>query len=108
MPQIRTKNIKKAHLQLICKNMIDELQELIGCPRNYFTVECLKAEFITDGEIPSNYPFIEVSWFDRGQDIKDKTAKIITKYVHEAGYKDVDIIFKSLNTEDYYENGEHF
>ncbi|WP_138207792.1 DUF1904 domain-containing protein [Haloimpatiens lingqiaonensis] len=108
MPQIKTKNIKKDHLKLICKDMIDELQGLIECPRNYFTIECLNSEFITDGEIPAEYPFVEVSWFDRGQETKDKTAKIITKYIQKVGYDSVDIIFNSLNTKDYYENGEHF
>lgn len=108
MPQLKMKNIKKCHIQSMCKDMIDELQNLLECPRNYFTIECVNSEFITDGEIPSDYPFVEVSWFDRGQLVKDEVAVIITKYVQKAGYKDIDIIFNNLETKDYYENGKHF
>jgi len=51
---------------------------------------------------------VEVAWFDRGQEIQDETARIITKYINLAGYENVDVIFFPLNKSNYYENGSHF
>lgn len=51
---------------------------------------------------------VDVFWFDRGQEIQDKAAKIITKHINSIGYKSVDVIFHPLDKMKYYENGEHF
>lgn len=108
MPQIKIRGIEKEHICKISKDMVDQLEDIIGCPRNYFTVELISSTFISDGEIVKGYPFIEVLWFDRGQEIQDKTAMSITKLVHSVGYANVDIIFNAVAETDYYENGEHF
>jgi hypothetical protein len=68
----------------------------------------VQSTFIKDGEVVEGNPVIEISWFDRGQEIQDKTAKIITKYIQLIGYTNVDIIFITLDENKYYENGVHF
>lgn len=51
---------------------------------------------------------VDVSWFDRGQEVQDAAANIITKYINSIGYKNVDVIFHCLEKNRYYEDGENF
>lgn len=108
MPMLKFKAIEIEDVCAISKNLIDELQELIQCPRDYFSLSVDKSVYIKDGEFVKGEPIVEVSWFDRGQEIQDKAAKIITKYINSVEYQSVDIIFFVLDESKYYENGEHF
>ena len=108
MPQLKVRGIELIRLSEISKPLIDELEELLKCPRNYFTIECINSTFIRDQEMAMDYPIVEIAWFDRGQEIQDNVAKIVTNYIHKVGYKSVDIIFITLEEKKYYENGEHF
>ena len=108
MPILKFKAIEIERVCTISKKLIDELEELIQCPRDYFTLAIDRSIYVKDGEIVKGEPIVKVSWFDRGQDIQDKAAKIITKYVNSEGYKNVDVIFYTLDKSKYYENGEHF
>ncbi|SHJ34183.1 protein of unknown function [Geosporobacter subterraneus DSM 17957] len=108
MPQIKFRGVAVEKVCNISKEMIDDLTEIIGCPRDYFTIEHIPSTFIQDGEITEGYPFVEVLWFDRGQSVQDKTARVITEYLHRAGYEQVDLFFQPLEKHRYYENGEHF
>lgn len=108
MPELKFKGVEVKEICSISKTLVDELQELLQCPRSYFTLECVNSTFIWDGDCVGTHPTIELSWFDRGQELQDKAAKIITKYIHGLGYDEVDIIFNLLEKVRYYENGEHF
>lgn len=108
MPALRLKSIDAKKALAMSKDLVDELQELIQCPRDYFSIELVQSLFIFDGEFVEGPPEVDVFWFDRGQEVQDKTAKIITKYINSMGYKSVDVIFHSLEESKYYENGEHF
>lgn len=108
MPALKLKAIDENKALSISKQLIDELQELIQCPREYFSIELVKSKFIMDGMFVEGPQMVDVFWFDRGQEVQDKAAKIITKHINSIGYKNVDIIFHSLDKDKYYENGEHF
>lgn len=108
MPILKFKGMKVENTRKISKELIDELQELIQCPRDYFSLAVNQAVYVFDGEIVEGSAMVEVAWFDRGQEVQDKAAKIITKHVNLAGYPNVDVIFQSLDKSKYYENGEHF
>lgn len=108
MPMLNFKAIEIEKLCIISKKLIDELEKLIQCPRDYFSLSVDRSVYVKDGEIVKGEAVVEVSWFDRGQDIQDKAAKIITKYVNSVGYKNLDVIFYALDKSKYYENGEHF
>jgi hypothetical protein len=108
MPALKLKAIDENKALSVSKQLIDELQELIQCPRDYFSIELVQSKFIMDGIFVEGPQMVDVYWFDRGQETQDKAAKIITKYINSIGYKSVDIIFYSLEKDKYYENGEHF
>ncbi|MCY6960649.1 DUF1904 domain-containing protein [Clostridium brassicae] len=109
MPQIKIRGMKIQSICNMSKDLVDELQKVLDCPRDYFTIEHINSIFIMDGkEIDDGYPFVEVAWFDRGQEIQDKVAKIVTNKVQEQGYNSLDIMFTVFKENSYYENGEHF
>lgn len=108
MPALRLKSIDYKRVLANSKTLIDELKKLIQCPRDYFSIEVAPSSFIKDGEFVDGPPEVEVFWFDRGQEVQDKSAKIITKYINSIGYESVDVIFHTLEESRYYENGEHF
>jgi len=108
MPQIKIRGIDVEKISTISTSMIDQLEEIIDCPRDYFTIECISSTFIKNGKVDEGYPFIEVVWFDRGQQIQDNVAKSITNLIHNLGYKNVDVFFTVLKENFYYENGYHF
>lgn len=50
MPQLIIRGMRKQDIQAISKTMVDQLTDIIGCPRDYFTIECLETAFIRDGQ----------------------------------------------------------
>jgi len=109
MPQIIVRGIKAVNLCEISENMIDELVEAVKCPRDYFEIECIESIAIRNGRIADVYPFVEVAWFDRGQEIQDKVAKIITDNIrNNLNIESMDLAFTVFEKEKYYENGQHF
>jgi hypothetical protein len=108
MPQLKMTGVEVNDICKISVALVQEMQKLLECPKNYFTLECVDSTYIMDGEIVKACPTVEVAWFDRGQEVQDNMAKIITKYIYLAGYKDVDVIFTVLEEKRYYENGDHF
>ncbi|PAB58515.1 DUF1904 domain-containing protein [Anaeromicrobium sediminis] len=108
MPHIRVRGMEKENIKEISKELIDDLEKIIECPRDYFTLECINTTFIVDGEEDSAYPFIDVLWFERGEEVRTKVAKAITERVNKFDYEDVCVMFTNLDKELYYENGEHF
>lgn len=78
MPQIKIRGINENDICKISEKMINDLVEAVKCPRDYFEIECIKSVAIRDGKIADVYPFVEVAWFDRGQEVQDIVARIIT------------------------------
>lgn len=108
MPQIKMRGVDLEKVCNASKELVDVLEKIVGCPREYFTIEWMPSTFICDGSIVLGDPFIEVAWFDRGQDVQDKVAREITRIVHEMGYSSVEVFFHVLQEKSYYENGERF
>lgn len=108
MPRLVFKGIAVDDVKKISTALINELETLCKCPRQYFSIEVNKSDFVFDGEVIKPLAITEVFWFDRGEEVQDRTAKIITKYMKETGCGDADVFFIKLFRRDYYENGEHF
>lgn len=108
MPQIKLRGIELDIVRKLSKQLIDELSVLTQSPRDYFTLEVIHTTFVMDGEIVPGYPFVEIAWFDRGQEIQDQAAKAVSCLLNQTGYPSVDIMFTVLEKPRYYENGEHY
>lgn len=107
MPMIKITGISQDEVIKESKVLIDELEEIIKCPRDYFRIELSNNIFIKDGSVVGAPQVVEVSWFNRGQEMQDKVAEVITKHFKK-NRKYLDVIFYSLKENCYYENGKHF
>lgn len=111
MPHLRLRAVEFDHVKAMSMTLVDELLPLMACPREDFTVEHVSTTFIFDGEVSDAYPFVEVLWFDRGQEIQDQVAEVITRIVRdelEDAELDVAVIFTALSPAAYYDNGRHY
>lgn len=109
MPHLRFRGLEKNELLEISSNILEDISELTSTPKDHFTMEYIESIFIFDGKENGNrYPFVSVDWFARGEEMMEKTARIITNAIKKYGYEDVAVYFTDLEKARYYENGEHF
>lgn len=83
----------------------------MDCPKAHFTVEHIAATFFFDGKEQVGYPFVELFYFDRGQQVQDEIANRVTALVREVLAKpeqDVAVVFTKLERSAYYDNGKHY
>lgn len=107
MPMLKIRGISKEEVKSESTKLIDSLVEIIECPRDYFTIEIIENTFIMDGMEVEPSSMIDILWFDRGQDVKDKVAKVITDcFKKDREY--LEIVFYNLDKSSYYENGDHY
>lgn len=108
MPHLTFRGIKRTDLLTVSKEILDGLSDAIGCDRSHFTLALDEAFFVFDGEEATPDPFIEVAWFDRGQEVKDKVARLLTQGIQNLGYPEVSVWFVHLDKSSYYDNGAHY
>ncbi|GAA5646298.1 DUF1904 domain-containing protein [Vibrio proteolyticus] len=110
MPHLRFRAVEPQTVQTLSNTLLDELQPLMVCPREDFTFEYIYSTFYYESEVTAAYPFVEVLWFDRGQEVQDQVAQIITQQVRAIMGEDVDVavIFSALNPNEYYDNAQHY
>ncbi|CAM3641219.1 DUF1904 domain-containing protein [Vibrio aquimaris] len=110
MPHLRFRAMEPQSVQSLSKSLIDALQPHMDCPREDFTFEYVYTTFYHEGQVSQAYPFVEVLWFDRGQQTQDAVADLITEHVRHILEADVDVavIFTALEANAYYDNGEHY
>ena len=108
MPQLIMRGVAKEDVKKLSTLLVDGLQEIVGCPRDYFTLEVMESTFIFDAAEVKGTPLIQVNWFDRGQEVQDKAARVIDTCLRQIGYEHVEIFFIPLRENNYYENGRHY
>ncbi|MDW6003165.1 DUF1904 domain-containing protein [Vibrio mangrovi] len=110
MPHFRFRAVEPQTVQILSKSLVDELLSPMNSPREDFTFEYIYTTFFQEGEVSQAYPFVEVLWFDRGQDIQDQVAQVVTRQVREVIGEDIDVavIFTALTPTHYYDNAQHY
>ncbi|MDQ6598996.1 DUF1904 family protein [Bacillus salipaludis] len=108
MPHLFIRGITVEQVKTISKPLVQELADLCACGTDNFTLEVVHSTFVFDGNEVPGYPFIEVKWFERGQEIRDEFANIITKQVHSLEIPEVEVAFSTFRESDYYLNGKSF
>nr|WP_307992756.1 DUF1904 family protein [uncultured Niameybacter sp.] len=107
MPMLRIRGVQMSKIKQVSRELVDELATIIGCPKDYLTLECMHTTFISEGKEVDAPALVEVAWFDRGQEVQDQVAQCITKYLGE-GLPCFEVYFITLKENQYYENGQHF
>lgn len=109
MPHIRIRALPESVVQKLSLELPHDLAQILQTPIDNFTVELIATEFYKNGVRAQGDPMIEILWFDRGPEMKNKCANKITALVQkhcDAEY--VSVIFIEIPKENYFENGEHF
>ena len=109
MPHIRIRSLNEAAVRNLSRELPQELASVMQTSVDNFSIELVATTFFKDGKRVEGDPMIEVLWFERGQEIRDKSANIITELVRKqtpAEY--ISVVFSALAQESYYENGSHF
>lgn len=109
MPHIRIRSISEKHVQNLSKILPKELAQSMETSEDNFTFELISTKYFSNGKVKKSYPYIEVYWFERSQEIKEKSAKIITDYVRKlTKAEDIAVVFTPIQKNDYFENGKSF
>jgi len=106
MPQLTVRGIGQEQLAAISKPLVEELARICETTVDNFTIDRLTVDSVFDGHPAATYPFIEVAWFDRGREARNRFAEATTRRLREAGVLEVEIAFKAYAPDAYYINGE--
>jgi len=108
MPQLLIKGITTENVCQISKSLVEELAAICECGTDNFTIDCLHTTSILDGEIVESFPFIEVRWFERGVETRDRFAATIEKYINTLDIPEFEIAFITYSEDSYYIKGKRF
>ena len=93
MPQITIKGLNDKQMRAISTPLIPKLAEAIGCPEDWLILELAHSSFYAGGEQVPGFPIVEVSWFDRTDEVRERVAEILRDTVMGEGYPLVQVIF---------------
>ncbi|TDG00223.1 DUF1904 family protein [Paenibacillus piri] len=105
MPQLTIRGISPERISMISKSLVEELALICECGTDNFTLDCIQTVSLFNGEGVGTYPFIEVAWFERGPETRDRVARSLTEHVRLAGVHELEIAFKVYSEDGYYING---
>jgi Domain of unknown function (DUF1904). len=108
MPHIRFRGIEEKHVAALSASVVEELAKTVQTSVDNFTFELVSTRFFEKGQSITGYPFVEVLWFPRSQEIQDAAAKLLTSEIKKLVQQDVAVIFNVLTPTAYYENGQSF
>ncbi|WP_320152385.1 DUF1904 family protein [uncultured Tolumonas sp.] len=108
MPHIRCRGMQRDIVVAISEILVEQLAELTKAPAAHFTIEYIPAEFIATRFGGQAYPFVELFWFDRGQEMQNAAAQLITSIVKSKLEMDVAVVVQPIQRTNYYDNGQHY
>jgi len=108
MPHIRVRGMYENDVRKVAPKFVDDVVRLVECPKDHVTIEVIPSIWIEEAGSSPAYPFVEMHWFDRGQEIQDAVASALTDTVMDEGFEEVAVVFYSLETDRYYDNGTHY
>ncbi len=108
MPQIICKGMNEQEVLTLSEKITGQLSALMDTPQDWFMFEYQQRKCFVMGKPLEGDPIVDIWWFDRGQEIKDKTALIVDSAVRGFGYEQIEVVFHESIACDYYENGKHY
>lgn len=108
MPLLVVRGIDPYKMKTISTTLVEKLAVICECGIDNFTIECLHTTAVFGGQIVDSFPFIEVAWFERGQEVRDQFAKAVTDSVMSLGIEEVEMAFTAYREDSYYINGKRF
>lgn len=108
MPQLTFRGVEKELVRIASEKLPHELAELCQCSLDSFTFDVVETISYFKGVQTPTYPFIQVGWFDRGQEVKDRFASTIYQCFMELGIEEIETVFINFDKESYYANEKHY
>ena len=108
MPHLLFRGVTVEQVKEMSAPLATKLAEVCRCEEDNFFFEVLTTTSIFGGQEIASYPFVEVAWFERGQQVRDSFAKAVTDFVLAAGHEEVEVAFRTYDANAYYANGTHF
>lgn len=109
MPHIRIRAMTDHQVAQASIELPELLAATMQTTSDNFTFEKLHSSFFERGKEISSYPFVEVWWFKRSQELQDQAALQITDTLKKlSGAEDVIVSFYEIPRQNYYENGNHY
>jgi len=106
LPHLVIRGVTIEEMKSISKPLVGELAEICECGTDNFTFEVPHSTFVFNGEEIPSFPLIEVKWFERGQETRDRFAQSVTKHMMSTGADEVEVVFIPFSEPAYYINGE--
>jgi hypothetical protein len=106
LPHLLIRGVESDRLMTISEALVAELADICACPPDYILLECLHTTAVFAGKCVASYPFVEVNWFDRGADVRDRTAACIDRYIRSLGFEEMEVAFRHYTPDAYYTNGK--
>ena len=104
MPHLRFRGCDEAALESLIPGLLPRLAEGFACPEDWITVECVATRFLTRPVAP----FLEILWFERGQEVRDAIVARVVEAFAGHGLGVPTVVFLALEKTAYYEDGRHF
>lgn len=108
MPHLIIRGVSVDQVKTVSTSLVQDLADLCACGTDNFTLEIVHSTYVFDGNEVPGYPLIEVKWFDRGQEIQDQFASIVTKHIQALEFPEVEVAFSTFQESAYYLNGKSF
>ncbi|MFL6563287.1 MAG: DUF1904 family protein [Bacillus sp. (in: firmicutes)] len=108
MPHLFIRGVTVDQVKTISTLLVQDLADLCACGTDNFTLEIVNSTYVYDGHEVTCHPLIEVKWFDRGQEIQDQFAKIVTKHIQALEIPEIEVAFSTFQEFAYYLNGKSF
>jgi hypothetical protein len=105
MPQLTVRGINVQIMTEISKPLVEEMAAICECGTDNFTIDCLNVVSVFGGETAETYPFIEVAWFERGPEVRDRLAQALVRQLRLEGIAEVEVAFKVYREDSYYVGG---
>lgn len=106
MPHILFRGVEAETLSQVSESLAQELAEICACGTDNFTFECLNTTVVFGGDISAPYSFIQVGWFERGDEVRDRFAEAVTRKVKSLGVAEVEVVFIAYEEKAYYIDGK--
>ncbi len=111
MPHFTFKNVQKADVLDFSKSISSDLSKIIGCDEDWLYFNHLENTcFVLGEDYTKKCVYVEIGWFDRGDEAKVMVANIVTKAVKEKypNLAEIIVTFTDYDKYNYVENGERY
>lgn len=106
MPHLLFRGVDATGLQAAALPLVQQLAEACDCGADQFTLNVLHMTNVFGcGPDDPPYAFVEIGWFERGADTRDRVARLVTDAIVKLGIPDVEIVFHAYSENRYYING---